>query len=387
MKKSNWNTSANNWLKKLAKDTPAASVPVDRVFKTYPTTSREDYGYNKGIEIGLERGRIEGADSAYNQLYEQLEKLEMERLARENALKKILAEKDSDKSLSATDQLLKQIEQFENEKSVRENELNKILAEKNTGQEKDLNKILTEKGTKQDKQSVKELFANLTQKLRENPNYVDYGSTALGAGAGGLIGANLFKSEEEGEEDEPSLLGGALGAVGGAGLGYGAGRAINHYLSKKSSDLEQSFERGFVKRAAEHGFSGQEAEELLTKEALALPIGGAIGGGVLGYKFIPKKKDEKLSRKAARGLTTLLGAMLGRKIGAGADALISLPVMKKLEMAEQIEALRYKNGRSIRNILEAFYRENNIPIPWPTEGGSVPRSIPRPIPESEDFLK
>jgi hypothetical protein len=372
MKKSNRNTSTDNWLKKLAKNIPAASMPMDRVFKTYPTTLREDYGYNKGKEIGrelgIEQGRIQGAESTSDQFYELLEQLENKRLARENELKKILAEKstefenarlarenefekilaekitefenarsarenelkkileeksnefanklstrenelkkileeksnefanklstrenelnelkkilaekDAVKSVkvpSATDQLLEQIEQFGEESSIRENELkrlnevNKILAEKNTTQKTEpnkLNKILSEKGPKQDKQNLKGLFTNLTQKLRENPNYVDYGSTALGAGVGGLIGANLFKTEEEEEEGKPSLLGGALGAVGGAGLGYGAGRAINHYLSKKSAELDKAFERGFVKRAAEHGFSAREAVELLTK--------------------------------------------------------------------------------------------------------------------------
>jgi hypothetical protein len=107
----------------------------------------------------------------------------------------------------------------------------------------------------------KEQKLDLLSKLKQNA--LPLGSSVLGAGAGGLLAANLFKDEDEDEEDEKSfILRTAVGAAGGAGLGYLAGNTLNKYLSKESS-LEEKYQKGFANRAAQYGFSEQAALDLL----------------------------------------------------------------------------------------------------------------------------
>jgi hypothetical protein len=166
----------------------------------------------------------------------------------------------------------------------------------------------------QNKEEFKEELLNIVHALKEHLNPIHYGGIALGAGLGGVLGANVLRSDEEEDEDRLSLCGGINGAIAGAGLGYGAGAVTNGYLLEKYPDLEQAFERGFLKRASEHGFSVREAVELLNNETPVLPLSGAIGGGIYGYKAVPKKKDEKLSRKFKRAFSAVGGAALGYSI-------------------------------------------------------------------------
>jgi hypothetical protein len=90
----------------------------------------------------------------------------------------------------------------------------------------------------------KEELLKIVQAIKEHLNPLHYGGIALGAGLGGLLGANVLRSDEEEDEDRLSLRGGIHGAIAGAGLGFGAVAAANGYLLEKYPDLQQAFERG-----------------------------------------------------------------------------------------------------------------------------------------------